>query len=83
MLNNSVASASSEEEILNARGYFSDSDIKFNYTEVPLNQQSIMNLSLKDFEFKRVLGVGAFGAVWLVLKKSTKDEYALKIIDFS
>ncbi|EGR26996.1 hypothetical protein IMG5_203360 [Ichthyophthirius multifiliis] len=25
-----------------------------------------MNLGLQDFEFKRVLGVGAFGAVWLI-----------------
>ncbi|EGR27101.1 hypothetical protein IMG5_201230 [Ichthyophthirius multifiliis] len=42
-----------------------------------------MNLGLNDFEFKRILGVGAFGAVWLVKKKTTNDEYALKIIDCS
>ena len=27
------------------------------------------------------MGVGAFGAVWLVYKKNTKDFYAMKVID--
>lgn len=28
-----------------------------------------------------MLGVGGFGAVWLVSKKKTKDYYAMKVID--
>ena len=42
-----------------------------------------MNIGLKDFEFTSVLGVGAFGAVWLVKKKKTNDFYAMKVIDCS
>ena len=42
-----------------------------------------MNIGVRDFEFIRVLGVGAFGAVWLVKKKRTNDFYALKVIDCS
>lgn len=29
----------------------------------------------------QLLGVGAFGAVWLVNKKKTNDFYAMKVID--
>jgi serine/threonine protein kinase len=42
-----------------------------------------LNISLKDFEFLSVLGVGAFGAVWLVKKIKTNDFYAMKVIDCS
>lgn len=51
--------------------------------DTTVSQSNVVNVSLKDFNFKRILGVGAFGAVWLVTKKSTNDEYALKIIDCS
>lgn len=42
-----------------------------------------MSLGIKDFDFIKLLGMGAFGAVWLVKKKTTKDTYAMKIIDCS
>jgi hypothetical protein len=42
-----------------------------------------LNICLKDFEFDHVLGVGAFGAVWLVKKKKTSDFYAMKVINCS
>ena len=42
-----------------------------------------MSVNLQDFDFIRLLGVGAFGSVWLVKKKNTGDEYAMKIIDCS
>ncbi|KAL4451046.1 hypothetical protein ABPG74_021368 [Tetrahymena malaccensis] len=77
-------SESSDDELPTIVKCYSDSDVKhFNVDDITFTQQNIMNLGLKDFEFKRLLGVGAFGAVWLVNKKTTKDEYALKIIDCS
>ena len=42
-----------------------------------------INIGLKDFEFLDILGVGAYGAVWKVKKISTKDVYAMKVIDTS
>jgi serine/threonine protein kinase len=42
-----------------------------------------LNIGLKEFEFISVLGVGAFGAVWLVKKIKTNDYYAMKVIDCS
>jgi serine/threonine protein kinase len=39
------------------------------------------DIGIKDFEFLKLLGVGAFGAVWLVKKKHINDKYAMKIID--
>ncbi len=45
--------------------------------------ESRLNFGIKDFEFIRVLGTGAFGAVWLVKKKNTNDFYAMKVIECS
>lgn len=42
-----------------------------------------LNIGSKDFEFQKVLGVGGFGAVWLVQKLGTNDRYAMKVIDCS
>ena len=42
-----------------------------------------LNFGIKDFEFIRVLGTGAFGTVWSVKKKNTNDFYAMKVIDCS
>ncbi|CAD8118832.1 unnamed protein product [Paramecium sonneborni] len=60
------------------KGYYSDGDFKT--TKLVKNKQ-LLNVTLQDFEFIQVLGVGAFGAVWLVCKKKTKDYYAMKVID--
>jgi hypothetical protein len=40
-----------------------------------------MEVKLKDFEFIKFLGKGAYGGVYLVNKKGTADFYALKMID--
>ncbi|CAD8185715.1 unnamed protein product [Paramecium pentaurelia] len=60
------------------KGYYSDGDIKI--MKIAKNKQ-LLNVTLQDFEFIQVLGVGGFGAVWLVSKKKTKDYYAMKVID--
>ena len=38
-------------------------------------------VGLKDFEFLKLLGKGAYGWVFLVKKKQSGDLYALKLID--
>lgn len=38
---------------------------------------------MKDFQALKLLGKGAFGAVWLVRKKATGDLYAMKMVDSS
>lgn len=37
-------------------------------------------MTLNDFEILKLLGKGAFGKVYLVRRKATKDLYALKHI---
>jgi len=39
-------------------------------------------MGIKDFEFIKMINKGAFGRVWLVKRKGTKDFYAMKIINF-
>jgi serine/threonine protein kinase len=36
------------------------------------------SVSLQDFEIKKVIGRGSFGKVFLVMKKGTKNVYAMK-----
>ena len=38
-------------------------------------------MCIKNFEFIRLLGKGAYGIVWLVKRKATGDYYAMKIVD--
>jgi len=38
-------------------------------------------MNIKNFEFIRFLGKGAYGIVWLVKRKATGDFYAMKIVD--
>lgn len=40
------------------------------------------SMGIKDFEFIKMINKGAFGRVWLVKRKGTKDFYAMKIINF-
>jgi len=40
-------------------------------------------MGIEDFDFLRFLGQGAYGKVYLVRKKSTGDNYAMKIVDFA
>ncbi|CAD8133840.1 unnamed protein product [Paramecium octaurelia] len=62
------------------RGYNSDSELVSINAEKTLQSQEI---GLKDFEFVKPLGQGAFGWVFLVKKKTSGDLYAMKIIDCS
>ncbi|CAD8043479.1 unnamed protein product [Paramecium primaurelia] len=62
------------------RGYNSDSELVSINAE-KTNQSS--EIGLKDFEFIKPLGQGAFGWVFLVKKKTSGDLYAMKIIDCS
>lgn len=40
-------------------------------------------VGVNDFTFKSLIGFGAYGSVWLVKKKNTGDEYAMKIIEIN
>ena len=40
-------------------------------------------MTIKDFDFLKFLGKGAYGGVWLVKRKNLEDLYAMKIIDTS
>ncbi|CAD8048231.1 unnamed protein product [Paramecium sonneborni] len=62
------------------RGYNSDSELVSINAEKTNQSQEI---GLKDFEFIKPLGQGAFGWVFLVKKKTSGDLYAMKIIDCS
>jgi serine/threonine protein kinase len=37
-------------------------------------------INIHSFDMIRQIGKGAYGKVWLVRKKDTKDEYAMKLI---
>ncbi|KRX01089.1 Protein kinase-like domain [Pseudocohnilembus persalinus] len=83
--NSEEESDQSSDSLIN-KGYYSDTQAQSvinidGLKEFQNHKQNILNLD--DFEFERLLGVGAFGAVWLVKKKKTQDHYAMKIIDCS
>lgn len=71
-----------------------DSDLeseKNNFSENQVSKQSIeeevldesIETGIKDFDFIKLISKGAFGRVWLVRRKSTKDYYAMKIVNFA
>ncbi|CAD8166305.1 unnamed protein product [Paramecium octaurelia] len=66
------------DEIQIDKGYHSDSNLV--KTVVP-SQNQTSKVGIKDFEFIKPLGKGAYGWVFLVKKKGSGDLYALKIID--
>ncbi|CAK77798.1 unnamed protein product (macronuclear) [Paramecium tetraurelia] len=66
------------DEILIDKGYHSDSNL-IKTVSPQLNETS--KVGVKDFEFIKLLGKGAYGWVFLVKKKGSGDLYALKIID--
>lgn len=43
---------------------------------------SDITISIRDFKLDKFLGRGTYGAVYLVTKKSSGDQYAMKVIDF-
>ncbi|CAD8068612.1 unnamed protein product [Paramecium sonneborni] len=60
------------------KGYHSDSDMIKTNSTISIEQK---NVGIKDFEFIKPLGKGAYGWVFQVKKKGSGDMYALKIID--
>ncbi|CAD8074674.1 unnamed protein product [Paramecium sonneborni] len=66
------------DEVLIDKGYNSDSNL-IKTVSPQLNE--ISKVGIKDFEFIKLLGKGAYGWVFLVKKKGSGDLYALKIID--
>ncbi|CAD8044329.1 unnamed protein product [Paramecium primaurelia] len=62
------------------KGYFSDTEIIKLDAE---NRDQERNICLKDFQFIRQIGQGAYGGVFQVKRIATGDQYALKIINCS
>lgn len=60
-------------------GYFSDTCLEMSSSRVIKDN----NVSVNDFEYLRLINKGAFGRVWLVKRKFTKDIYAMKIVDLT
>ncbi|CAD8146209.1 unnamed protein product [Paramecium octaurelia] len=65
-------------EIQIDKGYHSDSNL---IKTTSHSQSQASKVGIKDFEFIKPLGKGAYGWVFLVKKKGSGDLYALKIID--
>jgi serine/threonine protein kinase len=66
--NNSVTSAQSSEE----------EDLDRYEGEKPIFAKDGSNVSLSDFQIKKVIGRGSFGKVFLVQKKTDQQVYAMK-----
>lgn len=47
------------------------------------NIESENNITIKDFEFLKLISKGAYGRVWLVKRIKTCDIYAMKIVNFA
>ncbi|CAD8157135.1 unnamed protein product [Paramecium octaurelia] len=60
------------------RGYFSDTEIIRSDIKNKIKER---NIGLKDFNFIRQIGQGAYGSVFLVKRIITGDLYAMKIIN--
>ncbi|CAD8058435.1 unnamed protein product [Paramecium primaurelia] len=73
-----VVQENTMDEILVDKGYHSDSNL---VKTVSPQLNETLKVGIKDFEFIKLLGKGAYGWVFLVKKKGSGDLYALKIID--
>lgn len=40
-------------------------------------------IGIRDFEYLKIISKGAFGKVYIVRRKATKDIYAMKIVNFA
>jgi tRNA A-37 threonylcarbamoyl transferase component Bud32 len=70
-----------ELDVTIGRGYFSDSDVP--KIKKPEKTEHAARVGIHDFDFLKEIGAGAYGKIYLVRKKKTKDLYAMKIIDFA
>jgi len=61
------------------------SDDETNLRRCAKNQEDGLTslITIKDFEFVKLISKGAYGRVWLVKRKITGDHYAMKIINFA
>jgi len=64
------------------RGYCSDSYVK-NDVASKGRELHRPGIGIDDFEFLKMISKGAFGRVWLVRRKATRDIYAMKIINLA
>lgn len=48
--------------------------------EVTSQSESVESVGLEDFDFLKVVGQGAFGKVFQVMKKGTSEIYAMKVV---
>lgn len=49
-------------------------------TEVTSQSESVERVGLESFDFLKVVGQGAFGKVFQVMKKGTSEIYAIKVV---
>mmetsp|Transcript_3344 Transcript_3344/g.2898 ORF Transcript_3344/g.2898 Transcript_3344/m.2898 type:complete len:185 (+) Transcript_3344:1056-1610(+) len=62
--------------------YFSDDPSNLKRYQKKISGFSNL-ITIKDFDFIKPIGKGAFGRVWLVKRKNTGDLYAMKVINFA
>lgn len=48
---------------------------------IPVSRKLVKNLKRSDLKLHRIIGVGAFGRVWLASHRASKTVYALKVMD--
>lgn len=64
----------------------SHNEFQINFCEKKMISENLMdtgsNISLKDFEFLKMLGVGGFSKVYLTREKRTNELFAIKTIRF-
>ena len=48
---------------------------------VPVSRKLVKNMKRSDLKLHRIIGVGAFGRVWLVSHRARETVYALKVMD--
>lgn len=48
---------------------------------VPVSRKLVKNMKRSDLKLHRIIGVGAFGRVWLVSHRARDTVYALKVMD--
>mmetsp|Transcript_9485 Transcript_9485/g.19063 ORF Transcript_9485/g.19063 Transcript_9485/m.19063 type:complete len:1156 (+) Transcript_9485:260-3727(+) len=48
---------------------------------VPVSRKLVKNMKRSDLKLHRIIGVGAFGRVWLASHRARKTVYALKVMD--
>ena len=48
---------------------------------IPVSRKLVKNMKRSDLKLHRIIGVGAFGRVWLASHRARKTVYALKVMD--